>query len=76
MTAYVVESLASPSVGVVGPRALALRPVGTFRLYVATEARAREVASAAPGRTYRAVSVAELPVAARENLERSARETS
>jgi hypothetical protein len=45
---------------------------GTMRVYVATEARAKEIAEAAPGRTWRAIPFEEMPAAARENLERAA----
>lgn len=56
--AYVVESPALEN-GV---------KVGVFRVYVATEARAKEIAEAAEGRTYRCLPISELPVAARDNL--------
>lgn len=58
--AFVVES---PCVdGATGER------VGTYRLFTATEARAREVASVAPDRTWRKVHMSQIPAHARENL--------
>lgn len=66
MKAYVVESVV---------RGVGVHPA-TARVYVATEARAIEIASGAPGRTWREVDVADMPVQARENLERASRERS
>lgn len=64
MTAFVVESSARD--GRTGEHA------ATFRVYVATEARAQQlVADAPPGeRSYRAIDGKDMPAAARENLER------
>lgn len=62
MTGYVVES---PCCDQDGTR------VGTFRVYVATEARAQEIVSQGADRTYRAMPLAEMPVKARANLERA-----
>lgn len=45
-------------------------PAGIARLYVADEARAKEIAAAHPGRTYRAIPYDEMPATARANLER------
>ena len=42
--------------------------IGTFRLYVATEERAIQVASELPERTYRAIAPSEMPEKARENM--------
>lgn len=64
MKAYVVESVVH-GVGVHS---------ATARVYVATAARAIEIASGAPGRKWREVDVADMPPQARENLERAARE--
>jgi hypothetical protein len=49
--------------------------IGTARVYVATEERAREIAAAhPPGRaTVRALDYADMPPAARDNLERAGR---
>jgi hypothetical protein len=44
---------------------------GTFRIYVATEERARALATA-PGATYRPVEEEQMPEAARENMRRAA----
>lgn len=43
---------------------------GTARVWVATEARAAEIAGLAPGRAYRAVAYADMPPAVRESLEK------
>lgn len=41
---------------------------GTARVYVATEERAQEIASAHPERTYRSVGFEEMPAQAREAM--------
>lgn len=56
---FVVESVARTPDG---------QKFGTFRVYVPTEQRAREIAEAFPGRTWRAVDIDTIPAAARENL--------
>jgi hypothetical protein len=61
VTGFVVES---PALNQDGSRA------GTFRVYVATEERAKEIASAAPDRTWRSIPFDEMPEKARANLER------
>lgn len=65
MIGYVVESPVTRSDGA---------RTGTARVYVATEARAREIAGAHPSRTWRALPFEEMPAAARDNLIRAARE--
>lgn len=60
--AFVVESPIVDNTGA---------PGGVARVYVGTEARAHEIASAHPARTYRAVALADMPQAARDNLERA-----
>ncbi len=62
--AYVIESPAFDNLGA---------RVGTFRHYVATEARAREEAAKHPERTWRVVAVADMRPEARENIERALR---
>lgn len=62
---YVVES---PIKGHGGARD------GTARVYVASEARAKEIADAHKDRTFRPIPYSEMPQKARENLERAARE--
>jgi len=64
VNAYVVESEAVDAAGV---------RRGTFRLFVASEARAREVAGQAPGRTWRALPLDEVPELARGPLAASMR---
>ncbi len=59
MTAYVIESPAKDPQGV---------KVGTYRLYVGTEARAQEIVAQGNDRTYRAIAYADLPEVAREKL--------
>lgn len=61
MHAYVVESPVTDSRG----------KVATARVYVATEERAREIASAHPERTWRMIQLNDMPLAAKENLIRS-----
>lgn len=63
MTGYVVEGPAF--------RDAQGRFLGMPRVYVATEARAREIAAAHPERTWRAMKLEEMPAAARANLERA-----
>ncbi len=60
--AFVVES---PVTRPDGTRA------GVARVYVKTEARAQEIASQHPERTYRAISLDEMPEKARANMLRS-----
>jgi hypothetical protein len=48
--------------------------IGTARVYVATEQRAREVAALAPGRAIKRLEGDAVPEAARANLERAALE--
>jgi hypothetical protein len=67
MIGYVVESLMHSPTGL---------PPKTACIYVATETRANEIAAGAPGRTVRAIAYEDMPLAARENLERAAREKS
>lgn len=64
-SAYVVESVIANDKG---------ERIGIARVYVANEARAIEVAGLAPGRTYRELSLDEMPPAARENMLRAAAE--
>lgn len=64
MIGYVVES--AVYAGDTNVRA------GTARIYVATEARARELAGEKRGATYRPIPYAEMPQAARNNLMRLA----
>lgn len=59
--AFVVESLAGQGGDV----------KGVFRLYVATESRAIEVASQSPGRQWRAVRLTDVPMPARAGIERA-----
>ena len=61
-TAYVVESPALRSDG---------QYSGTFRLYVATEERAKEIAAQHPERSYRPIPFEEMPEVARLNLEKA-----
>ena len=56
---YVVES---PATNALGERQ------GTFRVYVATEARAKEIAGAHPERTYREIAFEAMPEKASENM--------
>lgn len=58
-TAFVVESEARDAEGL-------LR--GTFRVWVATEQRAKQLAEEVPGRTWRVVTLEEMPKQAREGL--------
>lgn len=60
--AYCVESPAYDTEG---------RRQATFRVYVGTEARAKEIVSQGPGRAWRAVAAEEMPAGARENLLRA-----
>ena len=60
---YVVESPVEHSHG---------GPSGIARVYVATEARAQEIAAGHPERTYREVTYDSMPTHARENLEQAA----
>lgn len=64
MTAFVVES---PATNARGER------VGTFRVYVGTEARAAALAKEKPGASWREVSMSEVPPQARAGIERTAR---
>lgn len=64
--AYVVESLATSENAAGAPTGLH----GVFRLVVATEARAIEVASAQPGRQWRRCKLHEVPEPARANIAR------
>lgn len=58
LTAFVVES----------PAVQDGRRLGTFRLYVATEARAREVAAGHPERTWRELPIDAVPEGPRKAL--------
>lgn len=62
LTAFVVESVARDQAGA---------RVGMFRVYVATEARAREVSDAGAGRTWREMPIGEVPEKARAALEQA-----
>lgn len=57
--AYVVES------PVTNPKGIR---TGTARVYVATQARAEQLASEVPGRTYRPIRFEDMPEAARQNM--------
>lgn len=59
---YVVESAARDEQG---------NHRGTFRVYVGSEDRAKQIAAAAPGRTFREVALEDMPPEARANLERA-----
>lgn len=59
MIAYVVESPALDGEG---------KRVGTFKVYVATQARAESLASEIPGRTWRKISFEDMPAEACKNM--------
>jgi len=59
---YVVESQVEGTDGL---------KVGTARVYVMTEIRALEITAAAPGRTYREISLDDMPDRARTNMLRA-----